>query len=632
MFIKRVRIQNFRCLQDVEVYFDDITTFIGPNGVGKSSVLRALDWFFNGDKTSSLTDDDVFSGAPSDQRRISVEVEFHKLTTADREALTKYTSDGVDTVVIWRRWENGVDKITGKALAYPAFEKVREQQGATAQRKAYTELREANPDLGLPSAGSAPAAEAEMASWERQHIDQLQEAEIPGNNLFGFNGQATLSGIFDFILVTADLRANEETQDSKSTILGKILERAVDRSAADTALAELSGELQGKHALIQTEHFGPQLQTISKELSDEVAAFTSGRTVRVSARDVDLKPARTQFRVSVLDDTVETQVDRQGHGFQRALLISTLKLLAQRGAASEANGVICLAIEEPELYQHPVQARAFATVLRSLASDSAQGIQVSYATHSPFFIEPRHFEQVRRITRSIGAGPGAWCVKVSHVSINDICNKLSEYSKPERTKKQVAAACLNSLSEAMFAEKVVLVEGETDQAIIEGCAEHDHTPLSVEGIVVAPAGGKPSLILSHAVLTLLGIPCYILFDGDKGAAERMRRTKAEDKAIALSEANNATQNSQLSKYLSGQEDDWPATQINTGYAVFEDTLETQLGTWWPSFFARKQELIQSGLGFNGKNSLTYKHAAETVSGNIPVELAKLLDKIRRVSI
>jgi ABC-type phosphate transport system ATPase subunit len=40
--------QELRTLKDVTIPFDSITTFIGPNGTGKSTVLRALDWYFNG--------------------------------------------------------------------------------------------------------------------------------------------------------------------------------------------------------------------------------------------------------------------------------------------------------------------------------------------------------------------------------------------------------------------------------------------------------------------------------------------------------------------------------------------------------------------------------------------------------
>ncbi|MET9373902.1 AAA family ATPase [Streptomyces sp. NPDC002992] len=41
MKIKRVRIENFCCLHQVDIAFDEITSFIGPTGVGKSTVLRA---------------------------------------------------------------------------------------------------------------------------------------------------------------------------------------------------------------------------------------------------------------------------------------------------------------------------------------------------------------------------------------------------------------------------------------------------------------------------------------------------------------------------------------------------------------------------------------------------------------
>lgn len=138
---------------------------------------------------------------------------------------------------------------------------------------------------------------------------------------------------------------------------------------------------------------------MTTQLNAVVSSYSPGRSVTVFPAEVELKAPRTTFDVAVLDGTNETAVERQGHGFQRTLLISALQLLAMSGAAS-AEGVICLAIEEPELFQHPIQAQTFAKVLRSLAEDSGKRIQVTYATHSPYFLEARHFDQVRRLTRS----------------------------------------------------------------------------------------------------------------------------------------------------------------------------------------------------------------------------------------
>ncbi|MFJ9700583.1 AAA family ATPase, partial [Streptomyces fradiae] len=111
-----MRVENFRCLHKVDITFEDITSFIGPTGVGKSTVLRALDWFFNGEKSVALSTEDLHSSGNG--RRISVEVEFDGLTDFDRETLGRYAPEGAESVSVWRTWESGEDKISGKAFAY----------------------------------------------------------------------------------------------------------------------------------------------------------------------------------------------------------------------------------------------------------------------------------------------------------------------------------------------------------------------------------------------------------------------------------------------------------------------------------------------------------------------------------
>jgi hypothetical protein len=53
-----------------------------------------------------------------------------------------------------------------------------------------------------------------MTAWESSHTDQLVDApETLQTNFFGFNSGGKMSGLFDFVLVTADLRASEESID-----------------------------------------------------------------------------------------------------------------------------------------------------------------------------------------------------------------------------------------------------------------------------------------------------------------------------------------------------------------------------------------------------------------------------------
>lgn len=371
-------------------------------------------------------------------------------------------------------------------------------------------------------------------------------------------------------------------------------------------------------------------QAISKELSDAVGVSTRDRSIRISPLHVDARLPKVQFSVSVIDHQTETRVDRQGHGFQRALLIATLKLLAERGAASGNPGVICLAIEEPELFQHPVQARAFASVLRRLAEDSGQNVQVTYATHSPCFIEPTHFDQIRRVSRSAPDTNGRASVSISSVTLQAVIANLNGFVKEETVRKRLDDVCLARLPEALFGEAVVLVEGDTDRAVLEGCGERDGMFLAVDGIVVAEVGGKPILLLPYAILTLLGVPSLVVFDGDKGCDERMRRHGRNEPAIAAAMNDHRQKNRGLLRYLGEPEEDWPATRVTDRCAIFADRLEDELATFWPAWEQRRQELVDSGLGFEAKNAATYRHAAATAAGDLPAVLGEVLAAARNL--
>ncbi|WP_437770363.1 ATP-dependent nuclease [Arthrobacter sp. KNU40] len=623
MRIKRLEIENFRCLDKVDVNFDKITTLIGPNGVGKSSVLRALDWFFNGDKSAVLTAEDVFSGAT--EQKIVVRVDFCELTQSDRELLgEKYAPASVDEFSVWRIWEDGKDKITGKALAFGPFEEVRAASGAGPKKAAYEKVIAEHGDLTFPKWTSAGAADAMLDTWEREHPDLLSSAQVSDTNFFGFAGQGRLSGLFDFVLITADLRASEEAQDTKTSVIGRIIEKTVDRSAADDELSSLNEELTSRHAEISERHFASQLRTLSADLTSEVESFAPGRSVDVGSVQAEFKPQATRFNVKVDDHGTKTNIERQGHGFQRSLLIAALKLLAHRGAANKDESVIYLAIEEPELFQHPTQAKAFATVLRSLAEETTSGIQVGYATHSPYFIEPTYFDQVRRVQRSADASASPRVI-VYEASMDAVVKELDNFLDESAVRSRLDNACLNELRDAMFASAVLVVEGSTDRAIIEGAAEAD-SPLSSLGVEVAVATSKGQILLPAAILRRLGVPHFILFDADKDSGQRVRANGRPEAVAAAQEQKDSKDNRTMLRFLGESETDWPSGFCGTTAWAMEDMLETFVTTKWPQFEIERRALVDAGRGADGKNAATYRIAAKS-AGSPPADLATIISHV-----
>lgn len=627
MKIKSVHIQNFRALKDVTIAFDSVTTFIGPNGTGKSTVLRALDWFFNG-RPGSLTTKDCSFGAADES--IEVQVTFNELTDADREALGKYAPEGVATFTAWkRRTPDGGEVLSANAKGFPDFNAIKAASGAAEKKALYASLRESRADLQLAVANTGVAVDQAITAWESSHTSQLVDApEALQTNFFGFNSNGKMSGLFDFVLVTADLRANEEAADGKSSIIGRILERSVDRTVADEKIAKIVEDSREMQQKVYEESFKTQLDFVTGQLNKVVESYSPGRAITVAPAEVELRAPRTTFNVAVLDGETETAVERQGHGFQRTLLISALQLLAQSGAASEV-GVICLAIEEPELYQHPIQAQTFAKVLRSLADDAGKRIQVTYATHSPYFLEARHFDQVRRLTRSSDQVP---VVSVHSASASDVKARLSEVLDAATVDRRLDSLVANDLAVALFANRAFLVEGTTEVSIFYGLGDR-YSPgaLEAEGISIVPAGGKTMIPLAHAILTSIGIPVFALFDSDSGFEARATVNGKTQEKIEDERKGHCSANRLLLRHFGMPEEDFPAAVIAENVAIFEDQLESFLLATWPAWF-EACKLVEKETGTKlSKNQLAYRSATIRAEGSVPEMLNQILAKLRGTS-
>lgn len=624
MKIQSARIKNFRTLKDVTIPFDSVTTFIGPNGAGKSTVLRALDWFFNGNP-GSLTEKDCSFGAIDEE--IEVRVTFADLTEKDREALGKYAPEGVSTFTAWRQCSpNGSDRISANAMGFPEFNPIKQAVNATVKKTLYKELRASRLELELPIANTGPAVDEAMTAWEAAHIDQLVNApEALQTNFFGFNSGGKMSGLFDFVLVTADLRASEESIDGKSSIIGRILERSIDRAAADEKIAKIVEESRAKQQQVYEEKFKEQLDGITAQLNEVVASYSPGRSVTVSPADVELKVPRTTFEVAVLDGATETAVERQGHGFQRTILISALQLLAQSGAVS-TKGVICLAIEEPELFQHPIQAQAFAKVLRALAEDTDKRIQVTYATHSPYFLETRHFDQVRRLTRSTDEIP---VVTVHYATVEDVKTKLQGIVDGDVVNRRLDYNVAEQLAIALFANRAFLVEGTTESSVFHGIGDRSLVgSLETAGVSIVAVNGKSSIPLAHAILSLIGVPAYALFDADGGFEARARANGKSQVKIDSDRTSHATSNRLLLKYFGLLEEDFPSAKVADEVAIFEDHLESFLSENWPEWFSAC-ESVESETGIQlAKNQLAYRTATLRAKSDVPEMLLKILAKAK----
>ncbi|WP_405202792.1 ATP-dependent nuclease [[Kitasatospora] papulosa] len=313
-----------------------------------------------------------------------------------------------------------------------------------------------------------------------------------------------------------------------------------------------------------------------------------------------------------------------------------LKYLADRRRPEGDARTLCLAIEEPELFQHPPQARTFAKVLRELVAASPEGrTQVMYATHSPVFLDPTGYHQIRRLRRALGEAHPV--TEIRQASQDDLCRALDGLIDAKTVRSRTVGRLAGVFTEGFFAHAVVLVEGKGDEGVIVGCAERAGINLGAEGISVIAVTGKDNLMISDVLFRTLGVPCHVVFDGDAGKADRTRQStehlvpeqqqRERDLEYEREARRTRQKNADLLRYLGTTPVPQPPDETTARYSVFEENLESYLGQHWPAWELRRRELVRSSEGADGKNAATYLETTRTVATDPPFLLHAMLENI-----
>ncbi|SHQ96738.1 putative OLD family ATP-dependent endonuclease [Mycobacteroides abscessus subsp. abscessus] len=655
MKARRVVIRNFRSLRELDVSLDDYTALIGPNGSGKSSVLYALDWFFSGggvgieDVYRDTSTPDVLAIQDDDDRFISVTVTFKDISDEDRERLGKYAIGSQAT--FRRTWtaRDGKEKVVGDATQGPGFAAVRDGKKVTEFRPAYVQLREQFPEL--PDLGKSPMKDdcvGALDAWESdpENREKLEEVkDVDASHLFGFAGTTTVKQCSQFVLVPASLdMANEAGGTGKNTalngLIGSLIAAAGEQAHAAwrakhaSALEELESSVQSGVA--------KSTKGQARRINNQLEQFIPGTSVKFtpSIPPWNPKPDVT-VRTDVTVNGLSTDIARHGHGTQRAIMMAILQAMVPNAESTRENHVqqdgetpeeaaarleqelkllpsLIVCIEEPEIYQHPVRARTLARVLTDLSQNT--NVQVVVATHSPYFVRPEQFTSLRRF----GIDGNESILRATSVA----AVAATVGADPDSVQRFVTKQLPTEFSEGFFSDGVVLVEGDTDKCVIEAIAERQSRALDALGVSVLQMGGKGNLRIPFAILSALGVPVYVMVDGDSKCS--LRSTKyAVGSAEQLSALeSHRIQTEEALVWLPGATAAGAAfdqdSQSGDRFTLWGDDIEAELETW-PSFVT---ELEGAGGQMRSKKMAHYRTACLAADlDSMPVAIAACLDSI-----
>ena len=378
MVISKLYIKNFRgyAEQTIELH-KDLNVIIGKNDVGKSTILEALEIFFNNNTIKIDILDLNKKRADKEDGDITIQVSFevdskksYTIDTVPTKLSQEYLLDSEGYLTIRKVWNASGKNITSKSLKtyivsdYPSTKfnnplicrKISELKG---------ELSLFDSTQDTTSVNETICSDIRKAIYRFSSINSsdLTETIIPIDAEDG-------KKIYDAIKVDLPLyflfKADRENKDSDSEVQGPL--KAITKSILSGMQKDLD-ELKDK-IVAATEDVG--LRTIEKlsEMNPEIA---NELTPTVSTKAWDSLFSFT------FEDEDGIPINKRGSGVRRLILLNYFRAEAERQRVSEKP--IIYALEEPETAQHPDWQKMLYNALVDLSEQ--ENTQILLTTHSP---------------------------------------------------------------------------------------------------------------------------------------------------------------------------------------------------------------------------------------------------------
>jgi predicted ATPase len=393
MKLKEVKLQNFRGYKnEVTIPFESLTVLIGRNDAGKSSILDALNIFFNDadveredscvyGNANDVRISCVFSELPNqiildDQHPTTLEKEFLVRQDGQLEVCRVFNCNaakGKQARIFARAYHP-----TAKGCEDLMTLKIKDLKSRATERS-----------VNLTGVNQTIKTDLRQAIWtQTAHLD-LVESEI---DLSAETGKTAWDQIQLHLPVYALFKSDRASTDQD--------EEAQDpmKAAIKETVKNHEIQLNGLIDKVKTELERLAKKTVEKiqEMSPELAKTLSPQ--------VKNKNWDTLFSVSLSGDD-GISINKRGSGTRRLVLLNFFRAKAEDAASSRGTGAI-YAIEEPETSQHPNYQLMLLEAFQELTEQGYA--QVILTTHTPTLARKVDRNLLRLVTLDAGHPKILW--------------------------------------------------------------------------------------------------------------------------------------------------------------------------------------------------------------------------------
>ncbi len=512
MKLSTVEIQNFRGIREAKINFENFTTLVGPNNIGKSTVLAALNLVLDNKKPTL----DDWPSRVSDGKVMAITCYFEELEDWEkrRPSISKLLYQ--DALIV--RMEAFCNEETLKIeTTYSVYCEYRDYPWLDVKwsdfraHDLFTELSERFGQTKKVFLENIVKAEEYM---ELYHPDKCELGADWVEKGFPNSLQQAVPHV---MYVPATFTIDEELRNTNKTspfavLFNETLFPSIKQNDSFdeymNAADELNKRVKGEAESGSIPELDETLASLSESIN-EVLDFSSA--VRLEVGDIKIEESFLRAAKLIINEEIDTDLAYQGSGVQRALAYALLESNAhQHAERGEERRSIIVLYEEPELYIHPHLMRRLKSVL--VSRSELNGFQVICSTHSPFLVDIGNNPESLKLMRKDQNGDRT----ITEVT-SQIFEENDEYN--ERNHLRAALDFHPSVAESFFAKRALIVEGDTELAVFSLAKELADKlgvdiPLYKDTTVVS-AGGKWTIPAILKTLNGLGVDFRVVHDKDQ---------------------------------------------------------------------------------------------------------------------
>lgn len=491
MRLETVSIRGFRGYKDIrQVRFNDLTTIIGKNDIGKSTILEALAIFFKSDVVKIDSSDLCVH---SEDRIIEISCTFSGFpekvildSQAETELAQEYLLNSDGNLQIIKRWECSGAKPKEEVFVH-AHHPTADQYGDLLTLT-NTALKNRAKSLGIPpgqvNLGNNPSIRRGI--WGSSNNLALAEVDIP----VAKEDMNKIWTKLELLLpMFALFQSDRSSRDSDSEVQDP-MRLAITAALAEPEVRESLGQIV-KAVENRATELATRTQSALSKLDPELARELVPR--------FKSEPKWGSLFSIALEGDDGIPVNKRGSGVRRLVLVSFFRAEADRKVLEGKKENIIYAIEEPETSQHPRNQRILLDAFRELSQD--EGCQVILTTHSPGLAGSLDVDGMRFVDKGKDGYPQV------HEGSDDVWQKIAlELGVTPDNRVKV----------------LICVEGPTDVDALTGLSSvyHDADPALIDlatdpRVAFVPMGGGTlkNWVANH-YLKNLGKPEFHLYDND----------------------------------------------------------------------------------------------------------------------